>query len=79
MFGWFHSAVKTQIHPEPPSSSASLSRLGTRNTKCSSMKEFLKRKVKVLVAQSCRTLWDPMDYNPPGSSVRGILQAGILE
>ena len=43
------------------------------------MKEFLKRKVKVLVAQSCRTLWDPMDYNPPGSSVHGIFQARILE
>ena len=79
MFGWFHSAMKTPMHPEPPSSSASLSRLGTENSKHSSMKEFLKRKVKVLVTQSCPTLCDPMDYNPPGSSVRGILQAGILE
>ena len=33
--------------------------------------------VKVLVAQSCPTLCDPMDCGPPGSSVRGILQ--ILE
>ena len=33
----------------------------------------------VLVAQSCLTLCDPMDYSPPGSSVHGILQAGILE
>ena len=24
--------------------------------------------------QSCPTLWDPMDYSPPGSSVHGILQ-----
>ena len=32
-----------------------------------------------LVAQSCPTLCDPMDYNPPGSSVHGILQARILE
>ena len=31
------------------------------------------------VAQSCLTLWDPMDCSPPGSSVHGILQAGILE
>ena len=30
--------------------------------------------VKVKVAQSCPTLWDPMDY-----TVRGILQARILE
>ena len=33
---------------------------------------------KVLVAQSCPTLCDPMDYSPPGSSVHGILQARIL-
>ena len=31
------------------------------------------------VAQSCPTLCDPVDYSPPGSSVHGILQAGILE
>ena len=31
------------------------------------------------VLQSCRTLFDPMVYNPPGSPVRGILQARILE
>ena len=37
------------------------------------------RKVKVLVAQSCLTLCDPMDYSPAGSSVHGILQARILE
>ena len=35
-------------------------------------------KVKVLVAQSCLTLW-PVDCGPPGSSVHGILQARILE
>ena len=31
--------------------------------------------------QSCPTLCDPMDciYNPPGSSIHGILQARILE
>ena len=31
------------------------------------------------VAQSCPTLWDPVDCSPPGSSVHGILQARILE
>ena len=31
------------------------------------------------VAQSCPTLCDPMDCSLPGSSVRGILQARILE
>jgi len=29
--------------------------------------------------QSCPTLCNPMDCRPPGSSVRGILQARILE
>ena len=36
-------------------------------------------KVKMLVTQLCSTLCDPMDCSPPGSSVRGILQARILE
>ena len=31
------------------------------------------------IAQSCPTLWDPTDCSPPGSSVHGILPAGILE
>ena len=35
--------------------------------------------VCVLVAQSCLTLWDPLDCSPPGSSVHGMLQARTLE
>ena len=35
--------------------------------------------MKVLVAQSCLTLRDPMDWSPPGSSVHGIPQARIPE
>ena len=31
------------------------------------------------VTQLCPTLYDPVDCSPPGSSVRGILQARILE
>ena len=31
------------------------------------------------VAQSCLTLCDPMDCSPPGSSIRGIFQARVLE
>ena len=30
-------------------------------------------------AQLCLTLHDPMDCSPPGSSVRGIFQARVLE
>ena len=33
----------------------------------------------MLVVQSCLTLWNPIDYSPPGSSVHGVLQARILE
>ena len=40
---------------------------------------FSRKKVKVLVAQSCPTVCDPMDCSLPGSSVHGILQARILE
>ena len=39
----------------------------------------LKAKRKVLVTQWCPTLCDPMDCSLPGSSVRGTLQARVLE
>ena len=35
--------------------------------------------VKVLAAQLCTTLCNPVDCRPPGSSVHGILSARILE
>ena len=38
-----------------------------------------KKKVESEVAQSCPTLCDPMDCSLPGSSVRGIFQARVLE
>ena len=31
------------------------------------------------VTESCPTLSDPMDCSPPGSSIRGIFQARVLE
>ena len=34
---------------------------------------------RLTTAQSCPTLCDPVDCSPPGSSVHGILQAGILQ
>ena len=39
----------------------------------------MKVKIESEVAQSCLTLSDPMDCNPPGSSVHGIFQARVLE
>ena len=44
--------------------------------------DFLERSLKnrkVVVAQLCPTLYELMDCSPPGSSVSGIVQAGILE
>ena len=37
------------------------------------------QRVKMIATQSCPTLFDPIDYSPPGSSIHGILQARILE
>ena len=37
------------------------------------------KRVKVLIAQSCPALCDPMDCSPSGSSVHGVLQTRILE
>ena len=36
-------------------------------------------KVKVLVAQFCWTLYDPLDWGGGGSSIHGIVQVRILE
>ena len=41
--------------------------------------QMLISEVKMLVAQTCLPLCNPMDCSPPGSSVHGILQARILE
>ena len=35
--------------------------------------------LRVKLLQSCPTICDTMDCSPSGSSVHGILQAGILE
>ena len=43
------------------------------------LEDLMKKKVKVLVAQSFPTLWNPMHCSLPGFSVQGILQARILE
>ena len=39
----------------------------------------MKVKSQSEVSQSCLTLSDPLDCSPPGSSVHGIFQAGVLE
>ena len=40
---------------------------------------LMRQGVRVLVAQLCVTLCDPVDCSSLGSSVHGILQARILE
>ena len=44
-----------------------------------SQQHLLQVKVNMLVTQLCLILCDPLDYNPPSSSVHGILQTRILE
>ena len=44
---------------------------------CKEISYYLNR--KVLVAHSCSTLLDPMDYSLPGNPIHGVLQARILE
>ena len=46
---------------------------------CHFLLQCMKVKSEREVAQSCPTLSDPMDCSPPGSSVRGIFQARVLE
>ena len=46
---------------------------------CHFLLQCMKVKSESEVAQSCRTLSDPMDCSLPGSSVHGIFQAGVLE
>ena len=46
---------------------------------CHFLLQCMKVKSKSEVAQSCPTLRDPMDCSLPGSSVRGIFQARVLE
>ena len=46
---------------------------------CHFLLQCMKVESESEVAQSCPTLSDPMDCSPPGSSVHGIFQAGVLE
>ena len=46
---------------------------------CHFLLQCMKVKSESEVAESCRTLSDPMDCGPPGSSVHEIFQARVLE
>ena len=51
----------------------------TQFPKLSERENTISLGVAVLVPQLCPSLCDHTDCSPPGPSVRGILQAGILE
>ena len=53
----------------------------SKNTEvgCHFLLQCMKVKSEMEFTQSCLTVCDPMEWSPPGSSVHGILQAGILE
>ena len=46
---------------------------------CHFLLQSMKVKSESEVTQSCPTLSNPMDCSPPGSSVRGVFQARVLE
>ena len=46
---------------------------------CHFLLQCMKVKSESEVAQSCLTLCEPVDYSLPGSSVRGIFQARVLD
>ena len=46
---------------------------------CHFLLQCMKVKSESEVAQSFSTLCNPMDCSPPGSSIHGIFQAGVLE
>ena len=54
-------------------------RLFSENTQFKSQEIQWAHQRRVICAQSCLTLCNPMDYSPAGSSVHGIPQARILE
>ena len=76
---FFHNLPTCLFHFSVPSASSRIiwRQLKRRKNRPSEF-SFYFWKVKVLVAQSCLTLCDPLDCSLPGSSDHGILQARIL-
>ena len=85
--GWSHIAISQEIPRTPRNCQKLRSR---EELSCGGLNRRLvlpttilnltsSEKVKVVIAQLCPTLYDPMDCRLPGSSVHGILQARILD
>ena len=67
---------QTAAHQAPPSLGFSRKNTGVG---CHFLFQCMKVKSESEVAQSCPTRSDPIDCSLPGSSIRGIFQARILE
>ena len=70
---WPHGWQPTRL-PSPWDSPGKNTGVG-----CHFLLQCMKVKSVSEVVQSCPTLGDPMDCSPPGSSVHGIFQTGVLE
>ena len=63
-----------------PTLSVSVQEIHQRNTTEGNFAKYLTMHARYDKSlQLCLTLCDPTDCSPPGSTVHGILQAGILE
>ena len=71
-------AVKAFDKIQHPRMIKTLEKMGIEGTYLNIVKAIYDRKENE-VAQSCLTLWDPMDCSLPGSSVHGILKARVLQ
>ena len=70
---WPHRRQPTRL-PRPWDSPGKNTGVG-----CHFLLQCMKVESESEVAQFSPTLSDPMDCNPPGSSIHGIFQAGVLE
>ena len=70
---WCPISVASLLHP-----GTSL-QMGRNYSFIHSFKQYVSAAAAAKSLQSCPTLWDPIDGSPPGSPVRGILQARTRE
>ena len=73
---WLLAIPWTAAYQAPPSMGFSFKSIGVG---CHCLLQCMKVKSENEVAQSCPTLSDPTDCSLPGSSIRGISQARVLE
>ena len=74
-------SYSVQLHRQQPTRFPHPWHSPGKNTRvgCHFLLQCMKVKSESEVAQSCPTPSDPVDCSPPGSSVRGSLEARVLE